>query len=146
TFQIAVISVVDGSVRVLKTLDSYSLKIRFSPDGRCIAYDARQQDSDNSDIFLLAADGSREIRLVEHPADDQLLGWTPDGNYILFASDRSGTMSAWLQRVSDGKPQGPPDLVKQDIGQAQPVGFTRTGSFYYGLVIGSSDVFTAGYD
>jgi len=147
TYQIAVISVVDGSVRILKTLDSYSLKATFSPDGRYIAYDVpREQGSDNREIFLLAADGSREIRLVEHPADDQLLGWTPDGNYILFASDRSGTMSAWLQRVSDGKPQGPPDLVKQDIGQAQPVGFTRTGSFYYGLVIGSSDVFTAGYD
>ncbi len=147
THQIAVISVVDGSTRVLKTVDWSSLKVSFSPDGRYIAYDGpQQQDSDNRDIFLLAADGSREIRLVEHPADDQLLGWTPDGNHILFASDRSGTMSAWLQRVSDGKPQGPPDLVKQDIGQAQPVGFTRTGSFYYGLVIGSSDVFTAGYD
>src|SRR5712691_10965757 len=113
TFQIAVISVVDSSVRVLKTLDSYSLKIKFSPDGRYIAYDARQQDSDNSDIFLLAADGSREIRLVEHPADDQLLGWTPDGSHILFASDRSGTMSAWMIRVADGKPQGSPELVKQ---------------------------------
>ena len=146
TFQIAVISVVDGSVRVLKTLDSYSLKIRFSPDGRCIAYDARQQDSDNSDIFLLAADGSREIRLVEHPADDQLLGWTPDGSHILFASDRSGAMSAWMIRVADGKPQGSPELVKQDIGQALPIGFTRSGAFYYGLEIGATDVYTAEFN
>jgi Tol biopolymer transport system component len=37
-------------------------------------------------------------------------------------------------------------LVKQDIGQAQPIGFTRTGSFYYGLVIGASDVYTADFD
>jgi len=36
--------------------------------------------------------------------------------------------------------------VKQDIGQAQPIGFTRTGSFYYGLVIGTSDVYTAEFD
>jgi len=146
THEIAVISVADGSVRVLKTLDSYSLRITFSPDGRHIAYDAQQQDSDNREIFLLAADGSREVRLVEHPGDDQLLGWTPDGNHILFSSDRSGTLSAWLQRVSDGKPQGPPELVKQDVGQAQPIGFTRTGSFYYGLVIGTSDVYTAEFD
>jgi Tol biopolymer transport system component len=146
TFQIAVISVVDGSARVLKTLDSYSLKIKFSPDGRYIAYDARQQDSDNSDIFLLAADGSREIRLVEHPSDDQLLGWTPDGSHILFASDRSGTMSAWMIRVADGKPQGSPELVKQDIGQALPIGFTRSGAFYYGLEIGATDVYTAEFN
>jgi hypothetical protein len=147
THQIALISVVDASVRVLKTTDWSSLKVSFSPDGRYVAYDApQQQDADNRDIFLLAADGSREIRLVEHPADDLLLGWTPDGNHILFASDRSGSMSAWLQRVSDGKPQGPPELVKQDIGQAQPIGFTRTGSYYYGLVIGTSDVYTAEFD
>jgi Tol biopolymer transport system component len=147
TFHIAVISVVDGSVRVLKTLgQGYSLKIKFSPDGRYIAYDHPQQQEYNLDISLLAADGSREIPLVEHPADDQLLGWTPDGNHILFASDRSGTMSAWLLRVSDGKPQGPPELVKQDIGQAQPIGFTRSGAFYYGLAIGNSDVYSAEFD
>jgi Tol biopolymer transport system component len=95
---------------------------------------------------LLAADGSREIRLIEHPADDQLLGWTPDGNHILFASDRSGTMSAWMIRVADGKPQGSPDLVKPDIGQIIPIGFTPAGSFYYGLAIGTSDVYTAELD
>jgi Tol biopolymer transport system component len=147
TFEIALISVADGSVRVLKALDWFSLKVKFSPDGRHIAYDFPQQrDSENRDIFLLTADGSREIRLVEHPADDQLLGWTPDGNHILFASDRSGSMSAWILRVADGKPQGSPELVKPDIGQAIPIGFTRSGSFYYGLAIGGSDVYTAEFD
>ena len=147
SIQIALVSVADGSVRVLKTLDRIPGKVKFSPDGRYIAYDFPQQkDSDSRDIFLLAADGSREIRLVEHSANDVLLGWTPDGNYILFASDRSGSMSAWVLRVADGKPQGSPELVKQDIGQAVPIGFTRAGAFYYGLAIGTSDVYTAEFD
>jgi Tol biopolymer transport system component len=145
-FQIAVISTVDGSAHVLKTLDWSPTNIKFSPDGRYIAYDLQQQDSGNRDIFVLAADGSREIRLIEHPADDQLLGWTPDGNHILFASDRSGTMSAWMIRVTDGKPQGSPDLVKPDIGQIIPIGFTPAVSFYYGLAIGTGDVYTAEFD
>jgi Tol biopolymer transport system component len=146
--QIALISVADGSVRVLKRFDpGFAGKACFSPDGRYIAYDSPPpQDSDNSDIFLLAADGSREIPLVEHPAEDHLLGWTPDGDHILFASDRSGTMSAWLLRVVDGKPQGSPELVKQDIGQARPGGFTRAGSYYYSLAIGASDVYSAEFD
>jgi Tol biopolymer transport system component len=146
--QIALTSVADGSVRVLKKFEwSHPGKVKFSPDGRYIAYDyPPQQESDNRDIFLLAADGSREIPLVEHPADDVLLGWTPDGNNILFASDRSGSMDAWILRVADGKPQGAPELVKQDIGQAEPIGFTRTGSYYYGLEIGTSDVYTAEFD
>jgi Tol biopolymer transport system component len=146
--QISLISVADGSVRVLKTFDwSHPGRMKFSPNGRYIAYDyPPQEDSDNRDIFLLAVDGSREIPLVEHPADDVLLGWTPDGNNILFASDRSGSMDAWILRVADAKPQGSPELVKQDIGQAQPIGFTRAGSYYYGLEIGTSDVYTAEFD
>jgi len=146
--QIALISVADGSVRVLKTFDwSVPGKTRFSPDGRYIAYDyPPRQESDNRDIFLLAADGSREIPVVEHPAEDELLGWTPDGNHILFTSDRSGSIGAWILRMADGKPQGPPELVKQDIGPAQPIGFTRTGSYYYGLEIGTSDIYTAEFD
>ena len=147
TFQIALISVGDGSVRILKTLDWFPTNAKFSPDGRYIAYDlAQQQDSSNRDIFVLAADGSREIRLVEHPADDHLLAWTPDGNHILFASDRSGSTSAWLLRVVDGKPQGSPELVKPDIGQIIPIGFTRSGSFYYDLVTGTTDIYTAEFD
>jgi Tol biopolymer transport system component len=146
--QIALTSVADGSVRVLKKFEwSHPGKVKFSPDGRYIAYDyPPQQESDNRDIFLLAVDGSGEIPLVEHPAEDELLGWTPDGKHILFASDRSGSMSAWILPVVDGKPQGPPELVKQDIGQAQPIGFTRTGSYYYGLEIGTSDIYTAQFD
>ncbi len=118
SIQAVLLSAADGSVRVLKTFEWVpgGGKVKFSPDGRYIAYDAPQQpDSDNRDIFLLAADGSHEIRVVEHPANDRMLGWTPDGNNILFASDRSGSMSAWLLRVVDGKPQGSPELVKQDI-------------------------------
>jgi Tol biopolymer transport system component len=147
TFQIALISVGDGSVRVLKTLDWFPTNGKFSPDGRYIAYDlAQDQDSGNRDIFLLAADGSRESQLVQHPADDQLLGWTPDGNSILFASDRSGSMSAWAIRVADGRPRGLPELVKPNIGQVLPIGFTRSGSYYYGLVIGTNDIYTADFD
>jgi len=146
--QIALISVADGSVRVLRSFDwGFTRKAWFSPDGRYIAYDfPPRQDSGNRDLFLLAADGSREIHLVEHPADDMLLGWTPDGDHILFASDRSGSMAAWMIRVVDGKPQGSPELVKRDIGAAQPLGFTRAGSYYYGVVMGTSDVYTAEFD
>ncbi len=142
--QIAVISKEDGSVHVLKTLDGLPTNIKFSADGRYIAYDLQQRGT--RDIFLLAADGSREIHLIQHPADDQLLGWTPDGNHILFASDRSGTMSAWMIRVADGKPQGSPELVKPDIGRITPIGFTPAGSFYYGLTVGTGDVYTAEFD
>ncbi len=93
TRQIALVSVADGSVRVLKSFDWRSpRKMSFSPEGRFIAYDFPPLDgSANRDIFVLSADGRQEVPLVEHPANDLLLDWTPDGKRVLFASERTGT-------------------------------------------------------
>ena len=85
--------------------------------------------------------------LVQHPANDVIFDWTPDGKRILFGSDRSGTMGAWWIRIADGKPDGPPELVKPDLGQdVRPMGFTRDGSYYYGVRTGMSDVYIAEVD
>jgi Tol biopolymer transport system component len=76
-----------------------------------------KEDSPDRDIFVLATNGSRETPLVEHPGNDFVLGWAPDGKRILFASDRTGVLSAWVIAVADGRPQGAPELVKSDIGR-----------------------------
>ena len=71
----------------------------------------------------------------------------PDGRNILFASDRTGSLDAWLIAVADGKPQGVPELVKSDIRRFQPMGFTRDGSFYYGFGGGRiGDIYIAKLD
>ncbi len=132
--QIVLVAVKDGSVRVLKAFDQQApQRACFSPDGRFVAYDFPQGTPQGEhDIFLLAVDGGRETPLVQHPANDVVFDWTPDGKRILFGSDRSGTMSAWLIRVADGKPQGTPEMVKPDLGQnVTPMGFTQDGSYYY---------------
>ena len=145
TNQIVLVSVADGSVRVLKSLDwNYPRHVGLSPDGRYIVYDSRlDENSPNRDIFLLATDGSREIPLIEHPADDTGPVWTPDGTKVVFASDRTGSTSAWVLRVADEKAQGPPELVKPDLGRFFPIGFDRKGSYYYELHTGMTDVYLA---
>ena len=147
TNQLVLISAADGSVRVLKTLDWRWPSGRFSPDGRYIAYDfPPKEDSPDRDIFVLATDGSRETPLVEHPGNDYVLGWAPDGKRILFASERTGSLGAWVIPVAEGRSQGPPELVKGDIGRVSPLGFTRKGAFYYGLHTGMQDVYIATLD
>ena len=133
TYQIVLVSVADGSVQVVKTLDGRSPSVMsFSPDGRYIAYDfPPQENSPDRDIFLLATDRSREIPLVEHPANDFVLGWAPDGKQFLFASDRTGSQRAWLIEVAEGKHLGDPKLVKPEISPVRGLGFTRDGSYYY---------------
>ncbi len=146
--RMALISVADGSARILMALGSRRPEPRgFSPNGRFIAYDCPpREDSETGDIFLLAADGSRETPLVEHPADDRVLGWTPDGSGVLFASDRAGQWGVWFARVADGKPAGQPVSIKPGLGPIEPLGFSRGGMFYYGIESGGTDAYVVELD
>ncbi len=147
--RIALVSVADGSSRVLKALDSRGPSgVSLSPDGRHIAYDLRPQEgSENRDIFLLSADGKQENTLIQHPANDMFPLWSPDGTWILFASDRTGSMGLWGIPMADGTPRGPAQPVKPDVGgQFSPLGFSRDGRFYYGLLVGMTDVYIAPLD
>ncbi len=148
--KIAFVSTEDGSVKDVKSLAPCSgdrLRMSLSPDGKYIAYSfPQQQDLRNRDIFLLAADGSRQIPLVEHPADDLVLGWTPDGKGLVFKSDRTGSIGIWAIHVADGKPKGDAELVRADMGNLRPLGITREGSLYYGIYSGWSDIYVASID
>jgi len=73
-------------------------------------------------------------------------GWAPDGKNILFASDRTGTFDSYVIQVAGGKPLGEPKLVKSDIGNINPKGFTQKGSFYYSTSKGGVNIYTADLD
>jgi Tol biopolymer transport system component len=151
TFQLGFISAEDGGVRYLKKFDVGVNRIpysfTFSPDGKWIAYDSQQKDDPfNRDIYLLSADGSREVLLVDHPALDYVLGWTPDGKGLLFGSERMGSRGAWFVPVFDGRPQGSPQLIKPDVGPIEAMGYTKQGAFFYGLSQDIFDVYTVGLD
>jgi len=134
---LALISTFDGSVRHLKEIDrseDYYRYTKFSPDGKYLAFDSlnASPSSLEKDIVLLSIDGKTETSVVKHPANDYLLGWTPDGSSILFASDRTGAIDAWVQPVAGGRVAGEPRIVRKDIGAISPLGFTRDGAFFYG--------------
>jgi Tol biopolymer transport system component len=150
TRQIVLVSATDGATRVIKTFERrgrFPEVMRFSGDGRYIAYDQPQeQNAAERDIFLISVDGGQEVALVEHPASDVLLGWLPDGKGILFASDRTGSLDIWFLPVSGGKVQGSPELVRRGIEQIVPLGFTQNGSFYYAQGGSMLDAYVARMD
>ena len=149
-YQIALVNVSDGSVRVVKTFDTFDpglSMLKLSPDGRYIACSyPSAKGSSKLDIFLLRTDGTRETALVEHPADDRVLGWAPDGKRLVFTSDRTGSIGVWVIGVADGKPQGTAELVKPQMGKFYPLGLTRNGSLYYAVGTKRSDVHIATLD
>lgn len=119
----------------------------LSPDGRRVIFDrVVKKDPDHGDVFLLDLDESRETPLVVDPANDFVLGWAPDGRHVLFASDRGGTLGAWLLRVEEGIPQGEPVLVRPDLWRMSPIGFGEDGSYFFGISTTMRNVFVAPLD
>jgi len=134
--QIALVGVDDGSLHVVKTLDPRqprdSRNMWFSPNGRYIAYERLPPGASRErDIAVVSADGTLESSLVENPADDYVLGWSPDGRSIVFASNRSGDYDIWAIPLSEGLPDGEAHLLKRDTGAVRPLGITRDGSLFY---------------
>ena len=133
--QIIWVSAEDGSVRVLATLDNNKWlgKVFHSPDNRYLSYShTSKKYPPNHDVFMVATDGSGETTvLVEHPANERVLGWIPGRDAIVFLSDRSGTWDVWLLEISDGKAKGDPQRVYTNLGNVAPIGFTDDGSYYY---------------
>ena len=134
--ELTLISTADGSVRVLRSMASawYMLtSASFSPDGRFVAFSFVREDSPpNIDVFLMTADGRNEAVVAGHPAEDELLGWTPDGRSLVFLSDRSGTWDIWSVHITGGKQQGEAELLKKNFGwDSEVLGFAPDGSLYY---------------
>jgi Tol biopolymer transport system component len=145
---LALVSASDGAVRVLKPTErSQAQGASLSPDGRWLAYGMPGgEDPGQYDIRILATDGSSDAPLVEHPSRDILPVWTPDGQQILFVSDRGGTLGLWIVPVAQGRAQGEPRLVKPDVGRIRPLGFSDAGVFHYGLLAGTGDVYEMAID
>jgi Tol biopolymer transport system component len=127
--QIGIVSVPDGFLRVLKSVSWRGpTRIFFSPNGREIGFDLpASETSDQRDIFVLAVDGRREVPAVVHPSQDVMMGLSPDGQNVLFTSDRrDGSMGLWALPMAEGMPRGGPALVKASIGTGWSLGVSNS--------------------
>ena len=108
TQQIITVSTDDGQVQQIRSVEwGRDLTVRMSPDGRYLAYtQAASRDDQALEVVVIAVDGSSESVVVQHAANDRLVGWDPGGRHLLFSSDRIGLPSLWAQRVQDGTPAG----------------------------------------
>ena len=72
TAQIGMVNVADASLRVLKTVDWAGVGgLRFSPDGSMLAYHRpAREGAFERDVFVIAADGAREVIAAGGPSDD----------------------------------------------------------------------------
>jgi Tol biopolymer transport system component len=83
----------------------------WSPDSQWLALDWRTGGP--PEIFVIAADGGPLRRVTDHAANDIAPSWSRNGQWIYFASDRTGRYELWR--------------VPKEGGQAAQV--TRSGGF-----------------
>ena len=155
TQQIITVSTDDGQVQQIRSVEwERDLTVRVSPDGRYLAYSqAASRDDQAHDVFVVAVDGSSESVVVQHAANDRLVGWDPGGRHLLFSSDRIGVPGLWAQRVQDGTPAGEPQLLVSnfsggplDTREGSPLGVTRDGTLHYVVRVNQRRLKTAELD
>jgi Tol biopolymer transport system component len=144
--EIAWVSVEDGSKRSLGTFRGAG-RLSNSPDDRYVAVQFPvKEDSGRRDISLLSTKGGGVLPLVDHPADDSLIGWVPGTNDLLFTSDRSGNQDLWAIRVGEDGRADAPRPVRRGIGELDAMGFTRDGSLLYYVYTLQYNIFIAPFD
>ncbi len=95
----------------------YANQPRVSPHGKRIAFwglrDDQKQDPYNRDIWTVDMHGGSLVRATDHPANDWNPVWSPDGQWLYFLSNRSGSMNLWRVAIdeSTGRTGGSPEPI-----------------------------------
>lgn len=143
---LALIAVASGVVETFD-LPRSSWGYQFSTDGEAILYSASTDGKNGPhDVFLRNLRTGVTAPIVQHPAEDLLVGVLPGSDWLFFASDRRGRLDMWAVPFRDQKADGDPVLVKQGLGRFYPLGFSGDGRYYYATLSATDDVYFADFD
>lgn len=92
---------------------------QWSPDGTRIAFVSDRSgkafdDSENTDVWVIAAAGGPLVKISDHPFQDEEPRWSPDGNEILFAGQTERHQFAKLY-VAPSSGGAPSKLAVKDL-------------------------------
>ncbi len=106
-----VVNVAGGDPRRIFAGDA--VQPRVSPSGKRIAFWAVPADpasrqitfdgvAANRDIWTVDVNGEHPVRVTTHDANDWNPVWSPDGRWLYFLSNRSGSMNLWRVGLDEG--------------------------------------------
>ncbi len=147
--QIGIASAHDGTFRALRSVDwRGTTRMSVSPDGFWILYDLpSSEEKRQRDVFVIGSDGRQQYQVNARPGYNVAVGWAPDGNAALFATERSGTVAMFSTPLRNGRPQGAPELLEPDMSAfVDGLGVTQSGRLTYIKKVGAINVFTASID
>ena len=88
----------------------------WSPGGGRIAYWVNA--GGQRDLASVSASGGAPVKITDDIALDWAPVWSPDGNFVYFASDRGGAMGLWRIAIDEtsGRPDGNPQPIATGVG------------------------------
>ncbi len=109
--QIVRIDVATGTQRPLAVPDG--VQPAWSPHGLRIAFWGLAQPGNRRVIWTIPVDGGSPVTVVDDAFYNWSPAWSPDGRFLYFASDRSGSMNLWRVALSErsGRVSSTPEPV-----------------------------------
>ena len=106
--------------------------LMISPDGKRVAAERTDSQTQNKDIWLFDVTGGAAIRFTTDPGWDAFPTWSPDASRIVFTSNRSGVYDLY-QKASSGA--GNEELLYRSTEGKGPNSWSPDGRFliYYSL-------------
>lgn len=128
--QIWIVDIESGEKRQLATADG--VQPSWSPGGHRIAYWGVKNGGER-DIWTLAVDGGEPLPVTVDASTDWNPIWSPDGKYLYFISDRTGSMNVWRISIDEqsGKILGQPEPVTTPSTYSAFLSFSKNGKLAY---------------
>jgi serine/threonine-protein kinase len=81
-----------------------------------------------SSIWIIRADGGNPVQVTDHTSLNVSPAWMPDGEHLMFVSNRNGPRDVYLIRVdASGRPRGQPNQVTTGL-DAHSISVSTDGS------------------
>ncbi len=90
----------DGALKQWTEFDGYEAHAQFSSNDSKILFH-RQEDRDDFNLFVIETETGDIAQLTDDATEESYASWSPDGNVIVFASDRnqdSGETDIYLMK------------------------------------------------
>ncbi len=103
---------------------------RISPDGTRVAVSIGDPSPDNSDIWVVDLSRGTLSRVTTDSENNRSPAWTPDGQRLVFESDREGTLGLFLKNA-DGQGNAERLFTMDNTNVLVPTAWTADGDLVF---------------